>query len=258
MAGAGRGAYPVLWCLLRGDRARGTAGGAEGAVGSNACAVADARSGAAAGNHSAEPAGDRAAVHEPGDEHDQELVAGGGDRLSRHRFGGDDCAQPERPSDRVHRDHRGGISDAQSVDRSGNGRRQRASPAEGALIMAEMLHPPVGDSLAARWRQTLFGDKPSAIVSSLFLLGIAWALWQALRWGVLDAVVRPDAAACRAAEGACWGVVVEKARLVLLGRFPAGEQWRPILGSIALLGCVGAAAHPRCFGKIGLALMVAG
>jgi general L-amino acid transport system permease protein len=124
--------------------------------------------------------------------------------------------------------------------------------------MAEMLRPPMGASLGARWRQTLFGDRPSAIVSTVLLLGIAWALWQALRWGVLNAVVRPDAAACRLADGACWGVLVEKARLVVLGRFPQGEQWRPILGSLLLLGCVGAAAHPRCFGKVGLALMLGG
>src|ERR1700757_1860664 len=102
--------------------------------------------------------------------------------------------------------------------------------------MAEMLRPPVGATLGARWRHTLFGDKPSAIVSTVLLLGIAWALWQALRWGVFDAVVRPDAAACRGAEGACWGVIVEKARLVLLGRFPAGQQWRPIPRRIFVVG----------------------
>ena len=124
--------------------------------------------------------------------------------------------------------------------------------------MAQMLHPPSASTLGARWRQTLFGDAPSAVVSSVLLLGIVWASWHALRWGVFDAVVRPDASACRAADGACWGVVVEKARLVLLGRFPQDEQWRPILGSIILLGCVGAAAHPRCFGRIGLALLLGG
>jgi len=124
--------------------------------------------------------------------------------------------------------------------------------------MAEMLRPPVGATLGARWRHTLFGDKPSAIVSTVLLLGIAWALWQALRWGVFDAVVRPDAAACRGAEGACWGVIAEKGRLVVLGRFPPGQQWRPILGSLLLLGCVGAAAHPRCFGKVGAGLMLGG
>ncbi|HXX82951.1 MAG TPA: amino acid ABC transporter permease [Casimicrobiaceae bacterium] len=124
--------------------------------------------------------------------------------------------------------------------------------------MPEMLKPPSAATLPERWRKTLFGDTPSAVVSSLLLLGVVWALWQAIRWGVFDAVVKPDVSLCRAADGACWGVLVEKARLVLLGRFPQGEQWRPILGSLALLGCVGAAAHPRCFGRVGLVLMVAG
>ena len=121
-----------------------------------------------------------------------------------------------------------------------------------------MLHPPLAPTLGARWRQTLFGDVPSGVVSGVLLLGIIWASWQALRWGVFDAVAKPDATACRAADGACWGVLVEKSRLVLLGRYPQGEQWRPILGSLVLLGCVAAAAHPRCFGRIGLALLVGG
>jgi general L-amino acid transport system permease protein len=124
--------------------------------------------------------------------------------------------------------------------------------------MAAMLHPPSRSSLSERWRRTLFGDTPSAILSSLLLVGIAWAIWEALRWGVWNAVARPDVAACRAADGACWGVLAEKGRLVLLGRFPPGEQWRPIAGSVALLGCVGAAAHPRCFGGLGLGLLVGG
>jgi general L-amino acid transport system permease protein len=124
--------------------------------------------------------------------------------------------------------------------------------------MAEMLHPPAATGFGARWRHTLFGDVPSAIVSSVLLLLLGWAAFEALRWGVFDAILQPDAAACRAADGACWGVIVEKARLVLLGRFPPGEQWRPILGSVLLLGCVGAAAHPRCFGRVGFALMVGG
>jgi hypothetical protein len=90
--------------------------------------------------------------------------------------------------------------------------------------MAEMLHPPVAPTLGERWRQTLFGDIPSAIVSGVLLLAIAWAAWHALRWGVFNAEIRPDASACRVAEGACWGVLVEKARLVLLGRFPRASS----------------------------------
>jgi general L-amino acid transport system permease protein len=124
--------------------------------------------------------------------------------------------------------------------------------------MARMLHPPLRSAPAALLRRALFGDATSALVSSVLLLGLVWAAWEALRWGVIDAVARPDVASCRAAAGACWGVLAEKGRLVLLGRFPPGEQWRPVVGSVALLACLGAAAHPRCFGRIGLALLVAG
>ena len=46
---------------------------------------------------------------------------------------------------------------------------------------------------------------------------------------------RADAAACRAAQevGACWGVVAEKYRLILFGRYPYEEQWRPLLATRA-------------------------
>src|SRR5262245_8540579 len=108
--------------------------------------------------------------------------------------------------------------------------------------MAAMVHPPLAPALGERLRRTLFPDLPSALVSGTLFLILAWALWELARWALLDAVVRPDSAACRAADGACWGVLLEKGRLVLLGRFPPEEQWRPLLGSAALIGCVCAAA----------------
>ncbi len=45
----------------------------------------------------------------------------------------------------------------------------------------------------------------------------------------------PDAAACHAAHGACWGVVAEKYRLILFGRYPFEQQWRPLVASMFLL-----------------------
>ena len=58
-----------------------------------------------------------------------------------------------------------------------------------------------------------------------------------LNWTVFNAVVQPDNAACRAAEGvgACWGVVAEKGRLILFGRYPYDEQWRPLIASSLLV-----------------------
>lgn len=59
----------------------------------------------------------------------------------------------------------------------------------------------------------------------LVLIPLAWLL---LDWAVLSAVFRPDLEACRAAtgQGACWGVVAEKWRIILFGRYPLEEQWR--------------------------------
>lgn len=60
----------------------------------------------------------------------------------------------------------------------------------------------------------------------LLVLGI-----QLADWAIWSAVFKPELSACQAAaqEGACWGVVAEKWRIILFGRYPAEEIWRPIL-----------------------------
>ncbi len=61
-------------------------------------------------------------------------------------------------------------------------------------------------------------------IHGLAFLLLGWLTWQLLSWGVIDAVFRPDAQACQALEreAACWGVVVEKFRWLLLG---SPQQW---------------------------------
>lgn len=75
--------------------------------------------------------------------------------------------------------------------------------------------------------------------SAAGLLLLAWMGWHLLDWAVLRAVFRADQPACQALahQGACWGVVLEKARPVLLGHYPYEAQWRPMLmlGILALL-----------------------
>lgn len=111
--------------------------------------------------------------------------------------------------------------------------------------------------LLRRARQALFGDRYSALVSGVLLVALAWGLWRAWHWAMFDAVFAPDAAACRAAAGACWGVIAEKGRLVLLGRYPPAEQWRPVLASLLLLAGLGVAAHPRSAGYLRLLALLA-
>ena len=89
-------------------------------------------------------------------------------------------------------------------------------------------------------RGNLFSSLPNAIVSLLMLGLLFWAASNFLRWGVLQAVFAADADACQAARGigACWGVINEKARLIVLGRYPRAEHWRPVIATLLLLALV--------------------
>ena len=87
-------------------------------------------------------------------------------------------------------------------------------------------------------KANLFASVPNAVVSVLILSALAWAVVNALRWGVFNAVIATDADLCQAARGvgACWGVVNEKARLIVMGRFPQAEHWRAELAMALLVG----------------------
>ena len=92
--------------------------------------------------------------------------------------------------------------------------------------------PPVAVGGVLPWlKHNLFDGWVNTLATLLVLGALAWALPPMFRWGVVNAVFGADNAACRAAAetGACWGVVAEKYRLILFGRYPYAEQWRPLL-----------------------------
>lgn len=100
---------------------------------------------------------------------------------------------------------------------------------------------------------------PLTAAATLLLGGVLlWVLPQLIHWTLISAVWRPDHAACRAAEaGACWGVVAEKYRFILMGRYPFEAHWRPMLATTLLvallvLSCI------RRFWRPWLALVWAG
>jgi general L-amino acid transport system permease protein len=94
-------------------------------------------------------------------------------------------------------------------------------------------------------RQQCFGSPASAAFSLLMLALLLWLGPKVLAWAVLNAVWSGPSEACRAAAGACWAVVAEKYRLILLGRYPSDEQWRPVLASGLLLGLLLASSLRR-------------
>ncbi|MFN3495173.1 MAG: amino acid ABC transporter permease, partial [Hydrogenophaga sp.] len=116
---------------------------------------------------------------------------------------------------------------------------------------------PVRTSGIVPWIKTnMFGDLRSSITSVFLLALTAWLLPKLYSWGLGNAVFGADADACQAVRGsgACWGVITEKYRLILLGRFPFEEHWRPVVAtSLMVAGLV--VSCIRVFWKPWLALM---
>ncbi|MFZ9313711.1 MAG: amino acid ABC transporter permease [Burkholderiaceae bacterium] len=94
---------------------------------------------------------------------------------------------------------------------------------------------------SGHWTTSLFkGRLNTAITLALGLLLIL-AVIEIFPWAVLHAVFTADLAACREARGigACWGLIEEKWRLIIFGRYPFEEIWRPVVASIMMVGaCV--------------------
>jgi general L-amino acid transport system permease protein len=109
--------------------------------------------------------------------------------------------------------------------------------------------PPPRRGLVAWLRGNLFASVPSTVATGIVVAALAWVLPRAVRWLFLDAVYAPDYAACRALDyrAACWGFVAEKHRLILFGRYPWAEQWRPLVATALFVGALAASAHPRAW-----------
>jgi general L-amino acid transport system permease protein len=112
--------------------------------------------------------------------------------------------------------------------------------------------------LTAWLRSNLFADARTSLATVLMGALLLWFLPQFVNWALLTAAWRPDAEACRAdAVGACWGVISEKYRFIIFGRYPFEQQWRPLLATLLLLGLL-VASCTRAFWRPWLALLWAG
>lgn len=98
-------------------------------------------------------------------------------------------------------------------------------------------------------RVNLFDGWFNSLLTLLILALLVWLVPPLFRWAVTNAVfghATPEA--CKAASGACWAVVAEKHRLILFGRYPFDQQWRPMLGIVALIGMVLLSCDRRSWG----------
>ena len=97
--------------------------------------------------------------------------------------------------------------------------------------------PPLQNIGFLQWlKLNLWGSKESAFTTVLLSVILILTIPPFLEWSVLHAVFAADADQCQLARdtGACWGVVVEKYRLILFGRYPFEAQWRPLVAALAL------------------------
>ncbi len=104
-------------------------------------------------------------------------------------------------------------------------------------------------------RRSFFDGWANALLTLAVIALLVLAMPPLLEWALWQAVARPDNAACRAAHGtgACWGVVAEKGRLILFGRYPYEEQWRALL-ACSLLATLLVGSCLRAFWRPALAI----
>ena len=100
-------------------------------------------------------------------------------------------------------------------------------------------------------RSNLFSSLGNSLMSLALLAVCLWALVSSLDWAVLQAVFGSNLQACNDARGAgaCWGVISEKGRLIVMGRYPEVEHWRPVIATALMLGVVVISCMPRFWNK---------
>lgn len=97
---------------------------------------------------------------------------------------------------------------------------------------------------------SMFNGRANTATSVALILLIVWTLFELLPWGIGSAVWTNDVGACREArgEGACWGLIVEKWQLILLGRYPFEEAWRAFLACVLMVASVVLASRRDSWG----------
>lgn len=90
-------------------------------------------------------------------------------------------------------------------------------------------------SLFAKIQNNFFNTPVNSFLTVLFLYIAYLVVPPLLDWALLSAVWAPDHVVCQESDGACWGFIDARFRLILLGTYPADEQWRPYCAMSTLL-----------------------
>ena len=103
----------------------------------------------------------------------------------------------------------------------------------------EMLKPPRTEVGVLGW---LHGNLFNTWYNSLLTILALLLFWQVVPplfdWAFADARWNSTADECRDIDGACWSVIPRNISFIIFGFFPDGQQWRPALAMLLLLGLV--------------------
>ena len=120
--------------------------------------------------------------------------------------------------------------------------------------------PPAGATGPWAWaRANLFGSWWSTAITLLLGYLILRFAVGFFAWAVLNAVWTvpyspqgvPNTAVCQNAKGigACWAIIPDKYRLILLGRYPYDQQWRPAICVVLFIALYAVSAMRRFWRK---------
>jgi len=115
---------------------------------------------------------------------------------------------------------------------------------------------PVNTEGPVAWvKSNLLGDWKTTLSTVIIGAILLWYGSQIINWAFITASWMPRYEACHAeGVGACWGVIAEKYRIILFGRYPFEEQWRPLIATVLLTGLL-VASCIRVFWKAWLPLL---
>lgn len=101
------------------------------------------------------------------------------------------------------------------------------------------LQPPSSDVGIIGWLKTnLFSTWYNSLLTVIMLGMLALMLPPVVQWALIDSLWNSSAEACRNIEGACWSVIPHNFRFIILGFYPEGQEWRPILAMFLLFSLV--------------------
>ncbi|MEI7516286.1 MAG: ABC transporter permease subunit, partial [Betaproteobacteria bacterium] len=103
------------------------------------------------------------------------------------------------------------------------------------------------EGLLAWCKFNLFNSWGTSLGTVLVGAALLYAIPRFLQWAVVDAVWVIDYNVCHAASGACWGVVREKFRFILFGRYPFDEHWRALICTVMLLALIVTSCTRACW-----------